>query len=144
VEAGPVEADGEIHDEADEEEPAPAVKAVETPRTVTIHVPGDELGRDPAEDGAAPGDGTAPLKKRTRRGSRGGKKRRKPAGAAVNGAAVEAGPEVDGRDQVADGDLVAVVEEEPAAAVAAAPAADGEWGYVPMSEWGDELDSPRR
>ena len=155
VEAGPVEADGEIHDEADEEEPAPAVKAVETPRTVTIHVPGDELGRDPAEDGAAPGDGTAPLKKRTRRGSRGGKKRRKPAGAAVNGAAVEAGPEVDGRDQVADGDLVAVVEEEPTPGgdlvtvveeepVAAAPAADGEWGYVPMSEWGDELDSPRR
>jgi len=122
---------------------------------VTIHVPGDELGRDPAEDGAAPGDGTAPLKKRTRRGSRGGKKRRKPAGAAVNGAAVEAGPEVDGRDQVADGDLVAVVEEEPTPGgglvtvveeepVAAAPAADGEWGYVPMSEWGDELDSPRR
>jgi hypothetical protein len=63
----------------------------------------------------------------------------------VNGAAVEAeaetGAEVDGRDQVAGGDLVAVVEEEPGEAAAAT---EGEWGYVPMSEWGDELDSPRR
>jgi ribonuclease G len=143
--AGPAETAEEAHDEAHEEEPVPVAEAVEAPRTVTIHVPGDELGRDPVEDGAAPGDGTAPLKKRTRRGSRGGKKRRKPAGAAVNGAAVEAeaetGAEVDGRDQVAGGDLVAVVEEEPGEAAAAT---EGEWGYVPMSEWGDELDSPRR
>ncbi len=131
--AGPVEAG----QEASEEEPEPvAEEAVDVPRTVTIHVPGDELGRDPAEDGAAPGDGTAPPKKRTRRGSRGGKNRRKPAAAAANGAEAaegEAGAEADGGDQVAGGDLVAVVEEEP-----------GEWGYVPMSEWGDELDAPRR
>ncbi len=157
--AGPVEAAEEAHEEEPEEEPEPvAEEAVEAPRTVTIHVPGDELGRDPAEDGA-PGDGTAPLKKRTRRGSRGGKKRRKPAAAAANGAepAGAAEPElVSGAEPEAE----SVPEPEPVAVVAAEPVAvaveaaeepvateqpeSGEWGYVPMSEWGDELDSPRR
>jgi ribonuclease G len=156
--AGPVEAAEEAHEEEPEEEPEPvAEEAFEAPRTVTIHVPGDELGRDPAEDGA-PGDGTAPLKKRTRRGSRGGKKRRKPAAAAANGAepAGEAEPELVSdaepeAESVPEPEPVAVAAEPVAVAVevaeetvAAEQPESGEWGYVPMSEWGDELDSPRR
>ena len=116
------------------EEPAAAeatAEAAETPRTVTIHVPGDELGREPSDDAAAPGeDGAAPPKKRTRRGSRGGRKRRRPAAASVNGA--EAEPQATVEAEVDGDDEVAVVEEEPV-----------EWGYVPMSEWGDDLGSPR-
>jgi ribonuclease G len=132
-------------DGAEEEEPAPAEEpgpAAETSRTVTIHVPGDELGREPADAAAPGGDGAVPPKKRTRRGSRGGRKRRKPAAASVNGgepeveveveADAEVEVEVDGGEQVADDDLVAEVEEEPT-----------EWGYVPMSEWGDDLGSSR-
>jgi ribonuclease G len=151
--AGPVEGAEEADEEAHEEEPEPVAEAVEAPRTVTIHVPGDELGRDPVEDGAAPGDGTAPLKKRTRRGSRGGKKRHKPAGAAVNGTepAAEAEPELVG-DAEPEAESVPEPEPEPVAVVveaaeepvAAEQPESGEWGYVPMSEWGDELDSPRR
>ena len=158
--AGPAETAEEAHDEAHEEEPEPVAGAVEAPRTVTIHVPGDELGRDQAEDGAAPGDGTTPLKKRTRRGSRGGKKRRKPAATAVNGAEPpgEAEPEVVGDAEpeaksvpepepepvVVVAEPVAVVVEAAEEPVAAEQPEPGEWGYVPMSEWGDELDSPRR
>ena len=51
--------------------------AAEAPAGPVIHLPDRELG-----DGEEDGDGTAPPKKRTRRGSRGGKNRRKkPAGA---------------------------------------------------------------
>ena len=104
---------------------AAAEEAPEPERTVTIHVPADDLGREELEEAAqevaeaeeaaeTSEDGAAPKKKRTRRGSRGGRKRKKPAAAAsTNGAEPEA------------------QAEEP-------PAED--WGYVPMSEWGDELD----
>ena len=53
---------------------APAVEPVaEAPPTVTIHVPAEDLGTET--------NGAAPVKKKTRRGSRGGKNRRKkPAG----------------------------------------------------------------
>ncbi|MGZ4354786.1 MAG: ribonuclease E/G, partial [Gaiellaceae bacterium] len=161
--AGPVEAGEEAahEEEPESDESAPLVEqeeAVEAPRTVTIHLPGDELGRDPAENGAAAsGDATAPPKKRTRRGSRGGKKRRKPAAAAVNGAepAGEAEPELVAdaepeAESVPELEPVAVAAEPVAAVVEAAeePVADeqpesGDWGYVPMSEWGDDLGSPR-
>jgi ribonuclease G len=83
----------------------------DSPPTVTIHVPADDLGSD---------NGAAPAKKKTRRGSRGGKNRRKkPAGTAPavseNGAEPE--PEV-------------VIET---------PEERDPNRYVPMSEWGDEF-----
>ena len=62
--AGPAEAteapeeaeEAEEPEEVHEAEPEPvAEEAAETPRTVTIHLPGDELGRDPAEDGGRAG-----------------------------------------------------------------------------------------
>jgi hypothetical protein len=114
-------------------------------RGVTIHVPGDDLGRDgkgepveaPAEAPAAepePKTAEEPTtaeaeeapkpKKKTRRGSRGGKNRKKkPAAASQNGA-------------------------ESAASAEAAPESDpapenGDFDYVPMAEWADELDSGR-
>jgi ribonuclease G len=119
--------------DASEEAPEPA-------RGVTIHVPGEELGRDgkaepveeaPAEpepeataepttaEAASP---AAPAKKKTRRGSRGGKNRKKkPATATENGAE-------------------AVADTEPAPE--AQPASEnGDFDYVPMAEWADELES---
>jgi ribonuclease G len=91
------------------------------PAEPTIHVPDPELGVEEADEAegqqgeAAPSeDGAEPAKpkKRTRRGSRGGRGRKKKPAAATNGGAEEA-----------------------------EPATDGDWEYVPMSEWGDEVES---
>jgi ribonuclease G len=126
-----------------ESESAPAETA-EPSRGVTIHVPGDDLGRKGAAEPEAPQpsepEGVEPEapetdtadepvtaeaedapkpKKKTRRGTRGGRNRKKkPATAAQNGAEAssDAAPE----------------EPEPA---------NGEFDYVPMSEWGDELET---
>jgi predicted RNA-binding protein with TRAM domain len=113
----------------------------EAEQTVTIHLPADDLGRKADRDGdgepepaAAPEvetevepepaaeNGAAQAKKKTRRGSRGGKNRRKRTEASGNGA------EPDG--------AVETAEAEPAEN----GAPDEEWGYVPMSEWGDEFE----
>jgi ribonuclease G len=111
----------------------------EPPRAVTIHVPGEALGREgtegpveeapasephvPEEPTTAEAEETPKPKKKTRRGSRGGKNRKKkPASAAQNGAEAagdEAAPEV-----------------EPASE-------NGDFEYVPMSEWADELETNR-
>ncbi len=60
-----------------------APTATEEPLTPKIHLPAADLGADPALDGANGDEATAeaatPKKKKTRRGSRGGKRRRKPA-----------------------------------------------------------------
>ena len=129
------------------------------PRQPRIHVPATDLG-DPEADGdsppavapapeelitatespdgvdAADGNGGAPVtvdvKKRTRRGSRGGRNRRKKPAAAVAGdGAVEAAEPGAGED------------DTPAEPVAApvAPAASGDEGYVPMSEWLEDFKS---
>jgi ribonuclease G len=101
-----------------------------------IHVPDPSLGIDeaepesepesPAEEQAAATseDGTqaqqpAP-KKKTRRGTRGGRGRKKKPAAATNGST--------------DG-------EAPEPEAAPAEPADENWEYVPMSEWGDEVDT---
>ena len=96
--------------------------------------PADEaqLTEEPVEAGDAEADGAAgtdadgqPKRKRSRRGSRGGKKRRKPA--ADSG--VDALP--------ADGDVAVEVPVE--------VVPDGEApAYVPMSEWIDDFDSRSR
>jgi ribonuclease G len=99
-----------------------------------IHVPPEDLGEqakaeepkaeetpepeqesEPVAVEAPSENGDAPKKKKTRRGSRGGKNRRKRAAAAVATNGAEPAPEPD---------------TEPAE----------DWGYVPMSEWGDELE----
>jgi ribonuclease G len=125
-----------------EAEPATEKPAAdEKAKSVTIHVPGDDLGREETGDGepvvetvqeasdAETTDGTpAPPKKKTRRGSRGGRNRqKKPATAATNGA-----------DPVAE----APAEPSPGPVPAAeeSPSANGDFDYVPMSEWLDEIE----
>ncbi len=128
-------------------------KSPESARAVTIHVPGDDLGRkgaaepEPAktptaepgpaaadEPATAEGEEAPKPKKKTRRGSRGGKNRKKkPAATSQNGA-----------EAAVDGEPAA--EAEPASpdaepAPEAAPISpDGDFAYVPMSEWADELE----
>jgi ribonuclease G len=107
--------------------------APEPPRVVTIHVPGEDLGREgtvePADEPTAEAEPTSDAsgatpkpKKKTRRGSRGGRRRKKPAAGAQNGA--EAGE----------------AEESTAAEPSSS---NGEFEYVPMSEWLDEIESSR-
>jgi len=93
-------------------EPPPAEE--EAPAGPVIHVPDRELGED--------GEAGEPAKKKTRRGSRGGRNRKKKTAAGStsgNGGAV-------------------AVEDEPAPAEAEEPSQNGEpdWGYTPMSQWG--------
>jgi ribonuclease G len=99
-----------------------------------IHVPERSLGEGESDDA----DPSAPAKKRTRRGSRGGKNRRKKPvgeGAALAVAPLETeSPSVNGADPEEP-----VLEREPEPEPEPAPAAKGEdddWGYTPMSEWG--------
>jgi ribonuclease G len=118
-------------DHATEEAPEPE-------RAVTIHVPGEGFGRpdaaeperetaaasEPAaadEPAAAEVEETPKPKKKTRRGSRGGRNRKKkPATASTNGGEPS--------------DQPAAEEPEPASQ-------NGDFEYVPMSEWVDEIDS---
>jgi ribonuclease G len=117
-----------------------------------IHVPGRDLdGETDDEDGPA-----MPAKKRTRRGSRGGKNRRKKptvagAEAVTDGTATTEtlDPETAAETVVepeADAELQTVpeAEEQPEASPELAPEpeqasenGDGEWKYTPMSQWGD-------
>ncbi|HET7571703.1 MAG TPA: Rne/Rng family ribonuclease [Gaiellaceae bacterium] len=144
-------------------------------RAVTIHVPGEDLGSPaeaepvaaeaPAAEGEAPAaEGEAAEeapkpKKKTRRGSRGGRNRKKkPAGAAAqNGSesAVEAADEPAPADEAEAEPEPALeaeplpepepeVEPEPAPSANGDGEPEGEWGYVPMSEWLDEIDSGSR
>ncbi len=101
-----------------------------------------------------------PVKRKTRRGSRGGKNHRKKPVATGEAGAVEEGESngavarvVESSEPAADHGAAAVAAAEPAVAVvspaeaaAAAPSApaatseQGEAGYVPMSEWLDDFD----
>jgi ribonuclease G len=154
----PVEADGDAPaTAAPERAPRPRQRR---PRQPKIHVPATGLGEAEAavdggdaapaavevgDPGAAPespdaapetadGNGAAPValevKKKTRRGSRGGRNRRKKPVGATDDPAAAAEP--------TSGDDPAPTE---AVAAPVAPAAPGEAGYVPMSEWLDDFKS---
>jgi ribonuclease G len=77
----------------------------------------------PSENGAEAEQATTP-KKKTRRGTRGGRGRKKKPAAATNGT-----------DEVGADD--GAPTEEPSTKPAEEPET---WEYVPMSEWGDEVD----
>jgi len=157
--------DDEAVDEAEDEAPPPVADRppVEKPapkrRAPRIHVPDDGAAPDesPEPETAAEetpsaevdGDGAAP-KKRTRRGSRGGRNRKKKATTAANGDGAEATElgEPDAAETVAvpletNGDGAPT---EPAPTMSAAEADDAstdspdEAGYVPMSEWIEDFD----
>ncbi|HUZ97904.1 MAG TPA: Rne/Rng family ribonuclease [Gaiellaceae bacterium] len=116
------------------EEPLPAAAEAEPVSDTEPETPeAPETPEVPSENGAEP------RKKKTRRGSRGGKNRRKkPAGATVtasgNGSEPEPAAEPDAEPERHE----PVLEPEPAAEVTATQ--EEEWGYVPMSEWGDQID----
>jgi hypothetical protein len=103
-----------------------------------IHVP------DRALEGAAEGDdgdGAAPVRKKTRRGSRGGKNRRKKPVGAGGAAVATAEPEAaDGTEDVSDAEVSdAEVSDMPEPVVPEPESSengDGDWGYTPMSQWG--------
>jgi ribonuclease G len=103
----------ELTPDAVAEEAEQAEAEAEPEKTVTIHLPPEDLGAEPA--GSANGD--APARKKTRRGSRGGKNRRKREAAA-------AAAETNGGEEPAE-------QETPQ---------DENWDYVPMSQWGDEFE----
>jgi ribonuclease E len=123
------------------EKAAPAKTRPPRKRTPRIHVPAAEPSEQPAEEVLAEAqsenggvtseqpsarDGAGAPKKRTRRGSRGGRGRKPKAAAPA---------ETDGASPATDGPspLAPVTET---VTVAEAPAE----GYVPMSEWIDDLD----
>ena len=112
-----------------------------------------ELNGEPAADGTGV---AAPPKKKTRRGSRGGRGRKRPATAAAK---ANGGPEPEAILEPEPGPVVlmSTSEPEPEAALEPEPEpvvlmstsdpepepvaepADGDWGYVPMSQWEDDL-----
>ena len=131
--------------EPDHEPEAEEVEAeqVETVAGPVIHLPDRSL--DGEEEN---GDGSVPVKKKTRRGSRGGKNRRKkPVGAAVATVEVET-PEAEPdtapepepvSDTVSDtegSDTPEPVDPEPVVEAEPSKNGDKDWGYTPMSQWG--------
>jgi predicted RNA-binding protein with TRAM domain len=116
---------------------------VAPPIAAKIHVPDPELGDDeaePVEESSGDGAKTTKPKKKTRRGTRGGRGRKKKTATTTTTAATATtdGDEppattTDGTEPPAttDGDV-------PPAERGEAESAD--WQYVPMSEWGDEVD----
>ena len=95
-----------------------------TPTPTTLQTTSRQTMTRPEIEAGEPGaDGVTPAKKRTRRGSRGGRRRRKPAGAGVaaDGAVEDGAAEAGADDGTTDVDAVA----EPAAADEAEAAANG-------------------
>jgi ribonuclease G len=143
----------EVSDTAAPDTAAPIDEAAEEPTDEpggpVIHVPGRDLGTEE-------GDEPTPVKKKTRRGSRGGKNRKKKTaaasgvGAALATAEAEADVEPEAEEPAVADEEAAVVEEleAPGEAPLEEPAAeepepeqpsqngDGDWGYTPMSQWG--------
>jgi ribonuclease G len=142
-----------------EEEPSP--EPVESPAAAPvarIHVPGEELGREESDDGSVPEEAesvveaearpaegeseTPPPKKRTRRGTRGGRNRkRKPAETAAAPAADEPPAAEAPAAEAAEAEAPEAEPVDDELAVAD----EADWGYVPMSEWETDFspDSPR-
>jgi ribonuclease G len=137
--------DFELGDGA-EKKPARKRAAAKPKAAPTAEEGDDEAAEQVADAVAADENGAepAPAKKKTRRGSRGGRNRKKPTaagaatGAAVGAAVVESENGIEPADEADP-----VAEEVAPAPVAAAengaePASDD---YVPMSEWLEDLDA---
>jgi ribonuclease G len=125
---------------ATEPERAAGPEDAPTPR---IHVPAEELGREdqaaegePApegapEDASETGEQEPKPRKKTRRGTRGGRRRRKKT-------AVQGGDGVATAADVAEPEATRPETETPPAQDNGRDA-DGDWEYVPMAEWEDEI-----
>jgi len=132
-----------------EPEPEPEPERDGAPAAPVIHLPDRDLGHeDESFDGASSGNGDAPQpeKKKTRRGTRGGRNRRKKP-AAATATVEEDAPEHAAEAEPAEAERTETpaaetppVESTPARAPAAESGGDG-WEYTPMSEW--DLDDDR-
>jgi ribonuclease G len=127
--------------DAEPEVVEPAVAAA--PVGPVIHVPNRNLDGDGDGDGHGDshGDGAVPVKKKTRRGSRGGKNRRKKPVGAAGAAVATVDPETVPEPDLPDIEVADTPEPEPvevAVEEAGPPAEHGDedWGYTPMSQWG--------
>ena len=84
----------------------------------------------------------APKRKRSRRGSRGGRKRKKPVTSGNGDSAADGDEDTPEADDVTpEGDVVPSPGE---AAVAVDGSDEGVPEYVPMSEWIDDFESRKR
>jgi ribonuclease G len=150
-EAQPV-GEAELAEPEEQLEPEAEAAATPRPRRARIHVPTEEPSADgvaaaaeqpeEAEEEPVPasaegdGAGDQPAKKRSRRGSRGGRRRKKPVAAAVDGEEAGDEPEtVEDTESVVEGEPVAEAEPAPVADANGSP--EEEWEYVPMSQWRD-------
>ncbi|HEY2309730.1 MAG TPA: Rne/Rng family ribonuclease, partial [Gaiellaceae bacterium] len=132
-----------------EGEPAPAAETQEQPAQESEPEAADEPTAEGEQEGSEVLDGpdgapavspTAPAaKKKTRRGSRGGRNRKKKPAAATNG---NEPPATEEPKQAPAEPEQASAEPEPTPR-AEEPATNGDFEYVPMSEWGDEIESNR-
>ncbi|MDQ3067914.1 MAG: ribonuclease E/G, partial [Actinomycetota bacterium] len=100
---------------------------------------GDDEAAEQVADAVAAGEtetgDAAPAKKKTRRGSRGGRNRKKPIVTGDNGAALDGGTGSEAEEPEAAVAVAESVAETPVNG--SEPASDD---YVPMSEWADDLD----
>ena len=146
--AAVAEAEPEAEPELEAEvEPEVEPDVAAAPIGPVIHMP-DRTLDDQDGDGDSHSDGAAPVKKKTRRGSRGGKNRRKkPAGAAVATVEPETVPETEvpetevsetevSETEVSDTEVSDTPPEPVADEPSPAENGDEDWGYTPMSQWG--------
>jgi ribonuclease G len=161
----PVEADVEAAAPASAGGDAPAEEPSPRRRTPRIHVPseaaaaggettdGESMGVEEdvaqgADESAAPAEDSPAPRKRTRRGSRGGRSRKKKTAATANGDGGESASDAQEDGVVAQGNGDTSDEaDSPAAPATLAPVASAEpgpsaddEGYVPMSEWIEDFD----
>jgi ribonuclease G len=109
---------------------------VAPPAVARIHVPDPDLGEPDESPDEPAGDGAEPLrpKKKTRRGTRGGRGRKKKTAAAVaaTDGSREAGPPAEEPSSDSQEEKPADSEHEKRS----------DWEYVPMSKWDDDLSKP--
>jgi ribonuclease G len=116
---------------------------VAPPAATRIHVPDPDLGESDESPDEPAGDGTAPPrpKKKTRRGTRGGRGRKKKTTAAAVATGTDGSQEAGLPEEETASESV---EETPSDAEEQKPSATEEekasdWEYVPMSKWDDDL-----
>jgi predicted RNA-binding protein with TRAM domain len=110
---------------------------VAPPAAARIHVPDPDLGEPDESPDEPAGDGTeSPRpKKKTRRGTRGGRGRKKKTAAAVVATGTGGTEDAAGLTEVEKPAESAEIEEKPSDAQDGKKPSD--WEYVPMSEWDD-------
>ncbi len=110
---------------------------VALPAAARIHVPDPDLGEPDESPDEPAGDGTEPPrpKKKTRRGTRGGRGRKKKTAAAVVATGTGGTEDAAGLTEVEQPAESAEIEEKPSDAEDGKKPSD--WEYVPMSEWDD-------